>query len=49
MVVLGEAAGEGRGTFETPGPYLGTAGAGNRLFAGVGSDVIAYDITDDRT
>ena len=49
VVVLGEAAGEVRGTFETPEPYLGTVGAGNRLFAGVGSDVIAYDITDDRT
>lgn len=49
VVVLGEVDGEVRGTFETPGPYLGTVGAGNRLFAGVGSDVIAYDITDDRT
>lgn len=48
LVVLGEADGELRGTFQTPGTYLGTVGAGNRLFAGVESDVIAYDITDDR-
>lgn len=48
VVVLGEADGEIRGTFETPGPYLGAVGAGSRLFAGVESDIIAYDITGDR-
>ena len=48
LVILGESDGEIRGTFETPDSYLGTVGAGNRLFAGVGSDIVAYDITDDR-
>lgn len=47
VVLLGETSGEVVGTFETPGHYWGMVGAGRRLFAGVDSDVVAYDITVD--
>lgn len=44
VVFVGETTGEVIGTFETPEYYVGTVGAGRRLFAGVESDIVAYDI-----
>lgn len=49
VVLIGETSGQVIGTFETPGYYFGTVGAGHRLFAGVGSDIIAYDVLNDRS
>jgi len=48
VVLLDEMDGAVVGTFETPGYYFGTIGSGQRLFAGVGSDIVAYDVAADR-
>lgn len=45
VVLLGEDSGDVVGTFRTSEPYRGAIGVGERLFLGVGADVIAYDLT----
>jgi len=47
VVLLGEHSGEVVGTFVTPDAYWGAVGNGRRLFLGVGSDVVAYDLAAD--
>lgn len=49
VVLISETDGEVVGTFETPGYYFGTVGVGRRFFAGVDSDIVAYDIATERS